>query len=41
MVQPAHLLNLLWEAPHLEIDTKKPEKTVLIFLSRGWKMITW
>ena len=35
MVQPAYQLNLLWEAPHLEIDTKKPEKTVLIVL------ITW
>jgi hypothetical protein len=39
-VQPAHQLNLWWEAPDLEIDTKKPEKTVLIFLSREWKMIT-
>jgi hypothetical protein len=39
-VQPALQLNLLWEAPNLEIDTKKPEKTVLIFLSLGWKMIT-
>jgi hypothetical protein len=41
MVQPAPQLNLLWEAPLLEINTKKPEKTELIFLSGGWKIIVW
>jgi hypothetical protein len=40
-VQPACQLNLLWEAPHLEFNTKMHEKTGLIFLSHGWKMITW
>jgi len=40
-VEPADLLNLLWEAPHREINTKKPGMTNLIFSSHGWKMITW
>jgi len=31
---------MLVEAPHLEINTKKPEKTILIVLSPGWKLIT-
>lgn len=40
MVQPAPQLTLVWEAPHLEIDTKKLEKTVLNFLLHRWKIIT-
>jgi hypothetical protein len=33
VLQPPHLCSLLWEAPHLELNTKKQKKTLLIFFS--------
>jgi len=39
-VQSAQQLYPWWEAPYMEIETKQPEKIVLILLSHGRMMIT-